>query len=268
MKLGVLDEIISHKRFELAQRRGRRGIGDLQAACRRLPPAPDFAAALRPPPPRRVSLIAEVKKASPSQGILKADLDPVAQSRAYARAGAAAISVLTDEKYFRGSLDDLVAVRSVVAVPILRKEFVLEEYQLWESRASGADAVLLIVAALDRQTLGDLLQAAKGIGLGTLVEVHTDEELERALELGASVVGVNNRDLHTLRTSLDPSLRLLPRIPPETVAVSESGISTAADVERVVRAGAHAVLVGEGLVRAPDVAAKMRELLLTPSDAA
>jgi indole-3-glycerol phosphate synthase len=260
--MGVLDEIISHKRSELERRRAHRPVGDLQAACRRLPTALDFAAALRPSPPRRVSLIAEVKKASPSQGILKADLDPVAQSRAYARAGADAISVLTDLKYFRGSLDDLVAVRSAVAVPILRKEFIIEEYQLWESRASGADAVLLIVAALDRQTLGDLLQAAKGIGLGTLVEAHTAEDLDRALELGAAVVGVNNRNLQTLRTSLDPSLQLLPRIPPGTVAVSESGISTAADVERVVRAGAHAILVGEGLLRANDVDTKIRELLL------
>lgn len=260
--MGVLDEIISHKRSELEQRRARRSVGDLQAACQRLPPAHDFAAALRPSPPHRVSLIAEVKRASPSQGILKADLDPVAQCRAYTRAGAAVISVLTDEKYFRGSLDDLVAVRSAVAVPILRKEFILEQYQLWESRACGADAVLLIVAALDRQTLGDLLQAAKGIGLGTLVEAHTAEELERALEVGAPVVGVNNRNLQTLQTSLDSSLHLLPRIPPGTVAVSESGISTAADVERVVRAGAHAILVGEGLLRANDVDAKVRELLL------
>ena len=145
---------------------------------------------------------------------------------------------------------------------MLRKEFILEEYQLWESRSAGADAVLLIVAALDREGLGDLLQAAKGIGLGTLVEVHTAEELDRALGLGAPVVGVNNRDLQTLQTNLAPSLGLLPLIPPGPVAVSESGIMTGADVERVVAAGAHAVLVGEGLVRATDVEAKVRELLL------
>ncbi len=262
--MGVLDEIISHKRSELAERRAHRSVKDLQAVCRQRPPAADFAGALWPRPPRRLSLIAEVKRASPSQGILRADLDPVSQSRAYAKAGAAAISVLTDEKYFRGSLDDLVAVRSEVAVPVLRKEFIVEEYQLWESRASGADAVLLIAAALDREALQDLLHAAKGIGLGSLVEVHTAEELERALELGAPVVGVNNRDLQTLRTSLDPSLRLLPLIPPGPLAVSESGIFTGADVERLVAAGAHAVLVGEALIRAPDVAAKVRELLLMP----
>jgi len=171
--MGVLDDIIAHKRSELSRRRAGRAVGELEAECRRLPPPRDLEAALRPRGQQRVSLIAEVKRASPSHGVLKADLDPVSQARAYARAGAAAISVLTDEKYFRGSLDDLVAVRAAVGVPVLRKEFILDEYQLWESRSAGADAVLLIVAALDREALADLLHAAKGIGLGTLVEVHT-----------------------------------------------------------------------------------------------
>jgi len=260
--MGVLDEIITHKRHELARRRSHCPVAELEAACRGLPPALDFEAALRPEPPDRVRLIAEVKRASPSQGVLNAALDPVAQARAYAAAGAAAVSVLTDEKYFRGSLDDLVAVRAVMGRPLLRKEFIVDEYQLWESRAAGADAVLLIVAALDRERLQDLAQAARGIGLATLVEVHGAPELDEALRLGAPVIGVNNRDLQTLRTSLEPSLALLPRIPPGPVAVSESGIATSADVERVVGAGAHAILVGEGLVRAGDVRAKVRELLL------
>jgi len=259
--MGILDEIIAHKRSELAQRT-RRPVAELEAECRRLPPARDFAAALRRGGRGRVRLIAEVKRASPSQGLLRADLDPVARARAYAGAGAAAISVLTDQKYFRGTLDDLVAVRAAVEVPVLRKEFIIEEYQLWESRGAGADAVLLIVAALEQQALRDLAQAAKGIGLETLVEVHTKDELERALELGAPVVGVNNRDLQTLRTSLAPSIALLPLIPPGPVTVSESGMATAADVERVVAAGAHAILVGETLVRAADVRAKVKELLL------
>ncbi len=262
--MGVLDDIILYKRSELSRRRARRSAGELERDCRGLPPARDFEAALRSRGPRRVSLIAEVKRASPSRGVLKADLDPVSQARAYTGAGAAAVSVLTDEKYFHGSLDDLVSVRAAVLAPVLRKEFILDEYQLWESRSAGADAVLLIVAALDRATLGDLIQAARGIGLGTLVEVHTAQELERALGLGAPVVGVNNRDLQTLETTLAPSLSLLPLIPPGPVAVSESGITTGADVERVVAAGAHAVLVGEGLVRANDVEAKVRELLLIP----
>src|SRR5580765_2223549 len=259
---GVLDEILSHKRSELAGRRSHVSVEDLQARCRRLTPALDFEAALRPRAGERVRLIAEVKKASPSAGVLNAALDPATQARAYAGAGAAAISVLTDEKYFRGSLDDLVAVRASVSAPLLRKEFIVDEYQLWEARAAGADAVLLIVAALEDAALRDLLHAAKGAGLATLVEVHTAGELDRALRLGAPVIGVNNRDLQTLTTSLDPSLRLLPQIPPGPLAVSESGLASGADVARVVAAGAHAVLVGETLLRAGDVAAKVRELSL------
>jgi indole-3-glycerol phosphate synthase len=172
------------------------------------------------------------------------------------------VSVLTDARYFHGSLDDLVNVRAAVAVPVLRKEFIVDEYQVWEARAAGADAVLLIVAALDDAALRDLLHAAKGAGLATLVEVHTAAELDRALRLGAPVIGVNNRDLQTLTTSLEASLRLLPQIPPGPVTVSESGLASAADVEAVVAAGAHAVLVGETLLRAGDVAAKVRELSL------
>ena len=178
---GVLDEILSHKRSELAARRSHVSMGELQARCRRLAPALDFGAALQPRAGERVRLIAEVKKASPSAGVLNAALDPVTQARAYAGAGAAAISVLTDEKYFRGSLDDLVAVRAAVSAPLLRKEFIVDEYQLWESRAAGADAVLLIVAALDPARLSDLMQAAKEIGLATLVEVHAGAELDAAL---------------------------------------------------------------------------------------
>jgi indole-3-glycerol phosphate synthase len=172
------------------------------------------------------------------------------------------VSVLTDARYFHGSLEDLVRVRAAVPVPVLRKEFIVDEYQLWEARAAGADAVLLIVAALEDAALRDLLHAAKGAGLATLVEVHTAGELDRALRLGAPVIGVNNRDLQTLTTSLEPSLHLLPQIPPGPVAVSESGLASGADVAAVVAAGAHAVLVGETLLRAGDVGAKVRELSL------
>ena len=260
--MGVLDEIVAHKRSELAELKPRRPLPDLIAACRGLAPARDFEAALRPPPGERVRLIAEVKRGSPSRGLFRADLDPVAQAGIYAGAGAAAVSVLTDARYFHGSLDDLVNVRAAVAVPVLRKEFIVDEYQVWEARAAGADAVLLIVAALDDAALRDLLHAAKGAGLATVVEVHVAAELDRALRLGAPVIGVNNRDLQTLTTSLEASLRLLPQIPPGPVTVSESGLASAADVEAVVAAGAHAVLVGETLLRAGDVAAKVRELSL------
>ncbi len=260
--MGVLDEILANKRLEIEAARVRLRQADLEAACRALGPARELEPALRPAASGSVRLIAEVKKASPSRGTLQAVLDPAAQARAYAGGGASAVSVLTDEKYFRGTLEDLVAVRGAVELPLLRKEFILDEYQLWESRAAGADAVLLIVAALDDARLRDLHHAAKGVGLSTLVEVHTAEELERAVALGAPVIGVNNRDLHTLETTLQPSLDLLPRIPRAHTAVSESGIFTRADVLRVVEAGAHAVLVGEALVRADDVGAKVRELTL------
>ncbi|MEX2222394.1 MAG: indole-3-glycerol phosphate synthase TrpC [Candidatus Rokuibacteriota bacterium] len=260
--MGVLDKIVAHKRSELAELKPRRPLPDLIAACRGLAPARDFEAALRPATGERVRLIAEVKRGSPSQGLFRADLDPVVQAGIYAGAGAAAVSVLTDARYFHGSLDDLARVRGAVPVPVLRKDFIVDEYQLWEARAAGADAVLLIVAALEDAALRDLLHAAKGAGLATLVEVHTAVELDRALRLGAPVIGVNNRDLQTLTTSLDPSLHLLPQIPPGPLTVSESGLASGADVARVVAAGAHAVLVGETLLRAADVAAKVRELSL------
>lgn len=260
--MGVLDAIVAHKREEVAARRAARPQSALEAACRGLGPARDFAEALTPGAGRRVRLIAEVKKASPSKGTLAADLDPSAQARAYDAAGADAVSVLTDARWFKGSLDDLVAVRGVVSRALLRKDFTVDEYHLWEARAAGADAALLIVAALERAALRDLFQAAKGIGVHVLVEAHTAAELEEALALGARVIGVNNRNLQTLTTDLGTSVRLLPLIPPGHVAVAESGIFTADDVERVARAGAHAVLVGEALVRAADVAAKVRELTL------
>ncbi|HKA62273.1 MAG TPA: indole-3-glycerol phosphate synthase TrpC [Methylomirabilota bacterium] len=260
--MGVLDEIVAHKRSELVGHKAGHSLAALVAACRGLEPARDFEAALRPDAGERVRLIAEVKRGSPSRGLFRSDLDPVAQATIYAGAGAAAVSVLTDAKYFHGSVDDLVAVRAAVPVPVLRKEFIVDEYQLWEARAAGADAALLIVAALDDAALRDLLSAAKGVGLAALVEVHTADELDRALRLDAPVIGVNNRDLQTLTTSLEPSLALLPHIPPGSLAVSESGLASGADVARVAAAGAHAVLVGETLLRAQDVAAKVRELSL------
>lgn len=263
--MGVLDDILSHKRAEVAGLRAARPLSALESASRALPAALDFEGALRPAAGERVRLIAEVKRASPSRGVLSAALDPAAQARAYAAAGAAALSVLTDERYFHGTLDDLAAVRAAVTLPVLRKEFIVDEYQLWESRAAGADAVLLIVAALGGGLLRELFQAAKGAGLGTLVEAHTAREVEEALAVGARVVGVNNRDLQTLETDLGASVALLPLIPPGHVAVSESGISTRRDVERVVAAGAQAVLVGEALVTAGDIATKVRELTLRGS---
>jgi indole-3-glycerol phosphate synthase len=257
--MSILDEIVRHKRAELAERQAAMPLRALETRCATLPAPRDFERALAPVA-GRARLIAEVKKASPSRGVLKADLDPVALASTYARHGADAISVLTDAKYFRGSLDDLAAVRAAVDTPILRKDFTLDEYQLWEARAAGADAVLLIVAILEPARLRDLAAAAKGLGLAALVEVHTEAELETALGAAPRIIGINNRDLATFETRLETTLALLPRIPPGPIVVSESGFFTGRDVRRVIDAGAHAVLVGEGLVRAADAGAKVREL--------
>jgi indole-3-glycerol phosphate synthase len=259
--MSFLDAIVRDKRAELEERRGAVPRASLEARCRPLPPPRDLEEALRPRA-GGVRLIAEVKKASPSRGVLAAALDPVALARQYARHGADAISVLTDAKYFQGSLETLTAIRGAVQVPLIRKDFMLDEYQLWEARAAGADAVLLIVAILAPTQLRELLQAAKGLGLGALVECHRAAEVEVALGAGARIVGINNRDLHTFETRLETTLELLPLIPPGPIVVSESGFFGEADVRRVVAAGAHAVLVGEGLVTAPDIAAKIAELTL------
>src|SRR5437867_6552397 len=259
MPRNILDDIVRDKRDELRRRQQATPLASLEARCRDLPPARDFEEALRPRA-TGVGLIAEVKKASPSRGTLAPTLDPVALATTYARHGADAISVLTDEKYFHGHLDLLDAIRGAVPVPLLRKDFTLAEYQLWESRAAGADAVLLIVSILEASELRDLLQAAKGVGLAALVECHTVGELETALAVGARVVGINNRDLTTFKTRIETTLELLPRIPPGHIVVSESGFFTGDQVKRVAVAGAHAVLVGEALVTASDVPAKIREL--------
>ena len=259
--MSILDEIVRHKREELGRRRHEIPRADLERRCVALPAPRDFARALTPER-GGVRLLAEVKKASPSRGVLAEHFDPLALATVYAESGAAALSVLTDEKYFQGSLEFLTAIRDRVGIPILRKDFTLDEYQLWEARAAGADAALLIVAILEAGHLRDLLQAATGLGLATLVEAHTASEIDVALAAGAHIVGINNRDLKTFETRIETSLELLPMIPAGRIAVSESGFFDAAQVRAVVAAGAHAVLVGEALVRAPDVAAKVRELAL------
>ena len=260
--MGFLDEILRSKRDELAARKIELPLGVLEERCRSLTPARDFVAALRPSRETRVRLIAELKKASPSRGVLTESFDAFSLARIYQENGAAALSVLTDEKAFRGRIELLNEVRPLVNCPLLRKDFILEEYQLFESRALGADAILLIVAALTPAMLRELLQSAKGLGLASLVEVHTREELDVALTAGAAVIGVNNRNLQSFETRLETSLDLIPTIPEGPIVVSESGIFTRDDVLRVVAAGAHAILVGEALVRAADVAAKVRELAL------
>jgi len=253
----ILDRILDWKRVEVAAQKRTSPLSAVREAALAAPPPRDLAAALRAP---GVSLIAEIKRASPSRGLLHPDLDPAVQAAAYERHGAAAISVLTDERFFRGTLDDLRAVRHTVDLPVLRKEFVLDAYQVYQARAAGADALLLIVAALNDAELRSLYALAYELGMAALVEVHDTAELERALTLAPRILGINNRNLHTFEVSLDVTARLSSRVPPETVLVAESGIHTAADVERLAALGVHGMLVGESLVRAPDVGAKIREL--------
>lgn len=254
-----LDAILARKREEVAALRAATPEAELRARLADAPPARDLAAALSPRGgPTRV--IAEVKRASPSAGAISAGLDAVAQARRYQAAGAAAISVLTDGPGFGGSLADLVAVRAAVDLPVLRKDFTVDAWQLVEARAAGADAALLIVAALPGDALRRLHDACLELGLSALVEVHDAAEVERALAIGAAVVGVNNRDLRTFQVDLSTSERLVPAFPDRVRGVAESGVRTGADARRLRAAGAPNLLVGEALVRAPDPGALLREL--------
>lgn len=257
----ILQKIVAHKREEVATAKAARRRIDVDG----LPPTRDFAAAIRrgAPPQGAVRLIAEVKHASPVKGVLRADFDPVTLARTYAENGAAAISVLTDERFFQGHPAFLGQIREVVPVPLLRKEFIIDEWQLSESRVLGADAVLLIVAILSASQVRDYLQAAHSLGMAALVEVHTEAELEVALASGARIVGVNNRDLNSFVTDLATTEKFAARVKGdggERILVSESGFRSAADVERVALWGVDAILVGESLVRERDVAPKVREL--------
>jgi indole-3-glycerol phosphate synthase len=254
----ILDRIMETKWAEVAAARAAVPDADLARRVADLPPARDFTAAVGRA--GTVNVIAEVKKASPSAGVIRADFDPVAIASAYAAHGAAAISVLTDVDYFQGSLAYLTAVRQAVPVPVLRKDFVLDRYQLLEARAAGADAALLIAECLPEDRLAALQRDATALGLHTLVELHDAEELPRVLDCGATVIGINNRDLRTFTTRLEHTLDLLAKIPADRVVVSESGIRTHADLQRLGAAGAKAVLVGESLMRSPDIGAALDEL--------
>ncbi|MFT4110667.1 indole-3-glycerol phosphate synthase TrpC [Propionicimonas sp.] len=245
----VLDEIIAGVVEDLEVRRAARPLDALMAEVAHIPPALDPVPALRAP---GLSVIAEVKRSSPSKGALAAIEDPAGLAARYAAGGAAAISVLTEKRRFNGSLADLVAVRQAVRTPLLRKDFVVTEYQLWEGRAAGADLALLIVAALSQRQLEDFLAVADGLGVTCLVEVHTAEETRRARDAGARVVGVNNRDLKTLEVDLSHFQELAELLGGDVVKVAESGILDVEDAARMRSAGADAVLVGEMLVRSGD----------------
>lgn len=255
----VLERIVAYKREEIEQAKQRRPAASLERLCSRLPPVRGFRQALTTGQGTRV--IAEVKRASPSAGILAEAVDPVALARAYADAGAACISVLTDGPSFHGSLDDLEQVRSAVELPLLRKDFLLDAYQLLEARAAGADCVLLIAEILPGPALPRLLREAEALGLEALVELYDPENLPRVLEAGATLVGINNRDLRSFEVDLEHTLRLAPQVPSGVVLVSESGIRTGQDTARLRAEGIRAVLVGETLMRSSHVAATLRELI-------
>ncbi len=255
-----LTEILDHKRSILAPLRARRA--ELRAAALRRNEFRSFANALAGDGGHTLSLIAEVKKASPSAGVIAANFDPVATARRYEAAGASAVSVLTDERFFGGHLDDLVAVRGAVGLPVLRKDFVLEEVQIYEAAAVGADAVLLIVAALTDDELQSLLDVAAACQLDALVEVHTLEELDRALATEATIIGINNRDLTTFQVDLATTERLSEQVPAGVLLVSESGIRTEEDSRRLRACAVDAILVGEALMRSDDVARQAAALRL------
>jgi indole-3-glycerol phosphate synthase len=268
--MSILHDILQRTRADVLGRRAQVPLSELKARCRDCAPARDFVRAVR----RQVGstgrragsmrVIAEVKRASPSKGVIRSDFAPADLARAYARAGAHAISVLTDAPFFQGSLDHLTSVREAVDLPVLRKDFHVDPYQLWEARAAGADAVLLISAALRPTEFLRLMELSRELTLAVLAEAHTGQELETVLACGAELVGINNRDLESFDVSLETTFALIPHVPSEVVLLSESGISRPEEVERLASAGVDGILVGEGLLRHADVGKALQGLIGTP----
>jgi indole-3-glycerol phosphate synthase len=262
---GILDRILEGKAGEVEAARRARPISALETLARSAPPPRDFVGALRAKlKAGAAGVIAEIKKASPSKGVLRPALDPAAIASSYARHGAACLSVLTDAQFFQGSLDHLQEARAACSLPILRKDFMIDAYQLHEARAAGADCVLLIAAALEMASMRTLEARAHELGLAVLVEVHDRAELERALELRTPLIGINNRDLQTFETCLETTLDLLDDIPDDRIVVTESGILAREDVQRMRAAGVGCFLVGEAFMRAEDPGAALERLFGAP----
>jgi indole-3-glycerol phosphate synthase len=260
----ILDRILEVKRAEIVSAKKDLSQGDLEDVARKAPPPRDFIGALRAKDP---AVIAEIKRASPSKGVLRADFDPAAIARSYEQAGAACMSVLTDAQFFQGSPEHLRAARRASPLPALRKDFVIDPYQVFESRAMGADCILLIAACLSAGQMTELESLARGLGMAVLVEVHDGAELELALRLETPLIGINNRNLQTFETRLETTLELSPRVPKARLVIAESGILSRADVARLRDGGIAAFLVGEAFMRAADpgqALAKLFELGLTP----
>jgi indole-3-glycerol phosphate synthase len=257
--MSILDDILADKRVEIEQRKALQPTAKMRITAWASPFAPDFSGALRAAP---LALIAEVKRRSPSAGDIRAPFDPAAIARSYAAAGVQAISCLMDAKYFGGGDEQFRAVRAAVQVPLLYKEFVIDEWQIWHARVLGASAVLLIAAALDDADLRHLLDLCRMAGLEALLEVHNADEMRRAAASGATLIGINNRDLNTFTTTLETTFHLKQLAPPGCLLVSESGIRTGADIRRLRAAGIGAALVGESLLRQPDLQEAVRRLML------
>jgi indole-3-glycerol phosphate synthase len=259
----VLTRIVEKRRAEVARRQRVMPEAVVRIAAGKAAAPRDFAAALAR---SQLNVIAEIKKASPSAGLLRQEFDPVVLARAFEQAGAAALSVLTEEENFQGALAHLRDARAAVGIPALRKDFIVERWQVWEARAAGADSFLLIAAVLDDASLAELLALGRELGMEPLVEVHTAEELRRALASGARIVGVNNRDLHTLEVRVETSLELAGMIPDDCIAVSESGLRSAEDLRKLRAAGFDGFLIGESFMRQADPGAALRRLVATADE--
>jgi indole-3-glycerol phosphate synthase len=257
----ILEEIVAHKKGEVSRAKSKASFADLEARLGEAPPPRGFCNALRAKiQNREPAIIAEIKKASPSKGLIREDFEPAKHAIQYAENGASCLSVLTDVNYFQGADAYLQQAREACDLPVIRKDFMIDPYQVAESKLLGADCILLIVAALEQTQLLELAAYAKEISIDVLIEIHNREELERAMEIGSDLIGINNRNLHTFETSLQTTLELSAQLPPENLVVTESGISTVADVETMTENGIFGFLVGESCMRAPDPGVKLREL--------
>lgn len=258
--MNFLDDILLSTRESTRTKKLSQPLPDLKRKIRDLEPPRSFQQAVSPPKPERIRLIAEIKQASPSQRLLRRDFKPTEIARIYEEEGASALSVLTEERFFLGRLEHIRLVRAASKLPLLRKDFLIDEYQIFQARACESDAVLLIAALLDDDQLKGFGEIAEGLGMDSLVEVHTEAEVERALAIGAKLIGINNRDLKTFKTDLEITFTLKKRIPDDRIVISESGIATSKDIARLEMAGLDAVLIGETFMKSPDIRAKIREL--------